>query len=155
MDIFMMDLWVYRDSRNIKIVGTHWHFICYSVTVLNVFVWFGERGAQIPLTANPSLLCCLGCDKHWVIMCKTPVKSPVNTGEQPQPETAPSLTETNGQSQPLPEVVPLVSSPAEDRAQPPPEQVAPPTATDVRPELPSSGDIIASYRYWGVQKASW
>ena len=69
-------------------------------------------------------------------MCKTPVKSPVNTGEQPTPETAPSLTETNGQSQPLPEVVP-----AEDWAQPPPEQVAPPTATDVCPELPSSGDI--------------
>ena len=56
------------------------------------------------------------------------MKSPVNTGEQPQPETAPSLTETNGQSQPLPEVVPLESYPAEDRAQPPPEQVAPPTA---------------------------
>ena len=69
-------------------------------------------------------------------MCKTPVKSPVNTGEQPTLGTAPSLTETNGQSQPLPEVVP-----AEDRAQPPPEQVAPPTATDVCPELPSSGDI--------------
>ena len=69
-------------------------------------------------------------------MCKTPVKPPVNTGEQPTPETAPSLTETNGQSQPFPEVVP-----AEDRAQPPSEQVAPPTATDVCPELPSSGDI--------------
>ena len=41
---------------------------------------------------------------------------------------------------PPPEVVPLVSSPAEDRAQPTPEQVAPPTATDVGPELSSSGD---------------
>ena len=73
-------------------------------------------------------------------MCETPVKPPVNTGEQPPQETAPSLTEANGQSQPPPEVVPLVSSPAEDRAQPPPEQVAPPTATDVCPELSSSGD---------------
>ena len=73
-------------------------------------------------------------------MCETPVKPPVNTGEQPPQETAPSLTEANGQSQPSPEVVPLVSSPAEDRAQPPPEQVAPPTATDVCPELSSSGD---------------
>ena len=90
----------------------------------------------MPVTANPSPLCCQRCDKHWVVMCKTPVKSPVNTGEQPTPETAPSLTETNGQSQPLPFVVP-----AEDWVQPPPEQVALPTATDVSPELPSSGDI--------------
>ena len=33
-----------------------------------------------------------------------------------------------------------MSSPAEDRAQPPPEQVAPPSVTDVCPELSSSGD---------------
>ena len=45
-----------------------------------------------------------------------------------------------GQSQPPPEVVPLVSSPAEDRAQPATEQVAPPMATDVCPVLSSSGE---------------
>ena len=70
-------------------------------------------------------------------MCEAIVTSPVNTGEQPLAETAPTPAETNGQSQPPPEVVPLVSSPAEDRA----EQVAPPTANDVCPELSSPGDI--------------
>ena len=56
-------------------------------------------------------------------MCEATVTSPVNTGEQPLAETAPTPAETNGQSQPPPEVVPPVSSPAEDRAQPTPEQV--------------------------------
>ena len=68
------------------------------------------------------------------------MKSPVNTGEQPPPETAPSVTQTNGESQPPPEVVPPVSPPTEDRVQPAPEQGAPPTATDVCPVLSSSGD---------------
>ena len=74
-------------------------------------------------------------------MCETPAGSPVNTGEQPPPETAPSVAQTNGESQPPPEV-PQVSSPTEDPVQPQPEQVAPPTvtATDGCPELPSSGD---------------
>ena len=72
-------------------------------------------------------------------MCETQAKSPVNTGEQPSPETAPFVTETNGESQPPSEVVPPVSPPIED--QPTPEQVVPPTATDGCPVLPSSGDI--------------
>ena len=74
-------------------------------------------------------------------MCETLTGSPVNTGEQPPPETAPSVAQTNGESQPPPEV-PQVSSPTEDPVQPQPEQVAPPTvtATDGCPELPSSGD---------------
>ena len=72
-------------------------------------------------------------------MCETQAKSPANTGEQPSPETAPFVTETNGESQPPSEVVPPVSPPIED--QPTPEQIAPPTATDGCPVLPSSGDI--------------
>ena len=74
----------------IYIVGTLWHFDCYFTTVLNVCVSFGERGSQISVTDNPSLLCCLRCDKHWHEMCETPVKPPVNTGEHPPQATAPS-----------------------------------------------------------------
>ena len=36
-------------------------------------------------------------------MCETLAGSPVNTGEQPPPETAPSVTQTNGESRPHPD----------------------------------------------------
>ena len=75
-------------------------------------------------------------------MCEATVTSPVNTGEQSLAETAPTPAETNGQSQLPPGVVTPVSSRADDRAQPPPEQVAPPTATDVCPELSSQGAVV-------------
>ena len=66
VDIFMMDLWVYRDSIYIQIVGTHWHFNSYFTIVLDVCVWFWERGSHMLVTANPSLLCCPRCDKHYL-----------------------------------------------------------------------------------------
>ena len=137
---YMMDL--YRDSIYTSIVGTPWHFNCYCTIVLNVWVWLGERGSLFSVTDNPSFLYSPRCDKHFFIMCETLTGSPVNTGEQPPPETTPSVTKINSESQPPLEVVPQVSSPTEDQVQSPLEQAAPPsvTTTDGCPALPSSGD---------------
>ena len=44
VDSFMMDLWVYRDSIYIQIVGTHWHFNCYFTIVLDVVYGLRKGG---------------------------------------------------------------------------------------------------------------
>ena len=93
------------------IIGTPWHFNCYFTIVLNVCVGFGGKGVTNTGDANPPLVCYRRCDKHWSVMCEATVTSPVNTGEHPLAETAPTPAETNGQSQPPPEVVPSVSFP--------------------------------------------
>ena len=71
VDIFMMDLWVYRDSIYIYIVGTLWHFNCYFTIVLNVVYGLGKGGHKYPWQIIPGSFVAWGvinigtkCVKH-------------------------------------------------------------------------------------------